>query len=154
MLKKTSAIIIAMALSVLFFPPAWCAYDIFLKIIALKSDSALVSAEGRQSHRIGLSFYPLPPGINVTDIANITAAKKTGTPIDSYPAFLGLAGQICHAMPGALDVQVDKGNNTILILFTASSMREWIESLVKELKTKLKEQRNIDIGGWEIINGK
>ena len=149
MLKKIMRmVIIAMVLITFLYSVAWCAYESFVRITFVKSGSSFVSTNGRQSYRINLRFYLLP-----SKPTNATDAHAVITSGSSFPAFMVLAGQICRALPGALDVQVDKKENkTLSILFIASSPREWIESLVNELTTKLKEQRNINIKGWEITN--
>jgi len=144
--KIMRMVIITMALITLLYSTAWCAYEAFVRITFVKSESSLVSTDGRQSYRINLRFYLLPS--KSTNAADAPAVIASGS---NFPAFMVLAGQICRAIPGALDVQVDKKENkTLGILFIASSPREWIESLVNELTAKLKEQRNINIKGWEI----
>lgn len=134
MFKKITVVpAIVIVLVILFSSSAWCAYDMLLKITGIKSGSSLVSAEGKQSHRISILFYPAPGGANV-----------------NYPAFMVLATQICRAIPGALDVQADREKQTITILFIAPSAEEWINSLINELKAGLKEKRDINITAWEI----
>jgi hypothetical protein len=150
MLKKITRLLITLLLVILLYSTAWCDYDSFVRITFLKSGSSLVSADGQQSYRISLRFYPI-----TGKEANATDATADIAGGSSLPAFMVLAGQVCRAMPGALDVQVDKKEyRTLNILFVALSPREWIESLVKELTARLKERRDINIKGWEITNEK
>lgn len=150
MFKKITLLLIAVVSAVFFYSVAWCDYNAFVRITFIKSGSSLVSTDGRQSYRISLRFYPITgKAVDATDEpANIAGGN-------GFPAFMVFTGQVCRAMPGALDVQVDKKEDrTFSILFLAPSPREWIESLVNELTAKLKEQRNINIKGWEITNEK
>jgi hypothetical protein len=150
MFKKVMLLLIAVSLVVLLYSMAWCEYDSFVRVTFVKSSSSLVSADGRQSHRIILRFYPIT-GKEAT-AADSPVGIVGGS---SLPAFMVFAGQVCRALPGALDVQIDKKEyRTLNILFVDPLPREWVASLVNELSAKLKEQRNINIKGWEITDDK
>jgi hypothetical protein len=144
MLNKILFLVTIACTSLIFFYSlVFAENDMYLRITEVKGSSALVSPDGNRSYKIKIRFLPLPP------------KKSAGNKNDAvlprdYPAFMNLATQICHALPGALNVDADKENKSIIVLFSASSREEWIASMVGEFTKKFKEQRKIDIVSWDI----
>jgi len=138
MLKKiTTAVLLLLVFS---FGKAFAQYDMYLRMVGVKGDSVLLPLDGNKSYRVNIRFIPLPTKGD---------PSARSAPAD-FPAFMNLAAQVCRMYPGVLNVDVDKENKSVTVIFSASNRNEWIASLVNELTSKLKEGRNINIAGWDL----